>query len=314
MTAPKLIFAGTGPFAVPVLRALAKRCWVVQVASQPDRPAGRGLEACPSAVSREAQALELPLAKPRSINAPEVLEDLREHQPNLMVVAGFGQLLKRSALDLPAKGCINVHGSLLPRWRGAAPVARAVMNGDEETGVTTIILDEGMDTGPILLQRRTSIGEEETAEEVEARLAAMGAELAVESIQGLLEGSLEPQPQPAEGTIAAKLTREEGKVDWAQDTWTIHNLVRGTQPWPGAWTKLNERRVKLLRSRPTDLPPADHAPGTVIPAKQSLLVATGNGVLELLLVQPEGCRPMPGQAFQAGYCRREPVRLGTCSS
>ncbi len=311
MTAPRLIFAGTGPFAVPALRALAERRWVAKIVSQPDRPAGRGLRPCPSAVSREARALELPLVKPRSINAPEVLDDLREHRPDLMVVADFGQLLKRRVLGLPAKGCINVHGSLLPRWRGAAPVARAVMSGDEETGVSTMLLDEGMDTGPILLQRRTPIGEKETAEEVEARLADMGAELAVESVQGLLEGTLHPRPQPAEGTIAPKLTRDEGWVDWTQDTWTIHNLVRGTQPWPGAWTEFNGRRVKLLRSRPTELPRADEASGSVLPAKNRLLVATGDGVLEFLLVQPEGCRPMSGQAFQAGYCRREPIRLGT---
>ncbi len=313
MTAPRLLFAGTGPFAVPVLQALSEHGWVTKVVSQPDRPAGRGLTPCPSAVSRIAQELGLPLITPRSINAEETLDDLRVHSPHLMVVADFGQLLKRRVLDLPAKGCLNVHGSLLPRWRGAAPVARAVMNGDHETGVTTMLLDEGMDTGPILLQQRTPIGAEETAEEVEVRLAVMGAQLAVESVQGLLEGTLSPRPQPREGTIAPKLTRDEGWVDWAQDTCSIHNLVRGTQPWPGAWTEFNARRVKLLRSRPTDLPLPENPPGSVLPAKNRLLVVTGDGVLEFLLVQPEGCRPMTGQAFQAGYCRREPVRLGTCA-
>ncbi len=312
MTAPRLIFAGTGRFAVPILRALAERGWVTKVVSQPDRPAGRGLSPCPSEVSREAELLDLPLAKLRSINAPQVLADLRAERADLMVIADFGQLLRREVLELPAMGCLNVHGSLLPRWRGAAPVARAVMSGDRETGVTTMLLDEGMDTGPILVQRKTKIGEEETAAEVEERLAEMGAQLAVQSVQGLLQGTLSPLPQPPGGTLAPKLTKDEGRIDWSQDTWTIHNVVRGTQPWPGAWTHLNGRRVKLLRSRPTDLPRPAQPPGTVVAEKRRLLVATGDGVLELLTVQPEGCRPMSGCEFQSGYCRREPVRLGSC--
>ncbi len=310
----KLIFAGTGRFAVPALRALSENYQVVKVVSQPPRPAGRGLRSCPTDVSQEAQALGLSLNTPRSINADHVRDELQEHEPDLMVVADFGQLLKRKVLDIPRKGCVNVHGSLLPLWRGAAPIARAVMNGDRETGVTTMLLDEGMDTGPILLQRRTQIGEEESAEELELRLAEMGAELVVNTVHGLLEESICPTPQPEEGTVAPKLSREERWVDWSQDAWTIHNHIRGTQPWPGAATELNGLSVKLLRSRVTDLDPADYPPGTVLPVKNRLLVTTGDGVLELLRVQPEGCRPMGGQAFQAGYCRREAVRLGPCAS
>jgi len=309
---PKLIFAGTGRFAVPALRALAERYRVVKVISQPARPAGRGMRPCPTEVSREAEDLGLDLNTPRSINAADVREELQGHEPEFLVVADFGQLLKRKVLDIPHRGCINVHGSLLPRWRGAAPIARAVMNGDRETGVTTMLLDEGMDTGPILLQKRTSIGQEETAEELELRLAEMGAELIVDTVRGLLEQSIAPVPQPEEGTVAPKLTRDERWVDWSHATWTIHNHIRGTQPWPGTATEFNGLRVKLLRSRPTDLT-ADDPPGTVLPVKNRLLVTTGDGVLELLQVQPEGCRPMSGQAFQAGYCRQESVRLRSCS-
>ncbi len=311
---PRLIFAGTGPFAVPALQALAARGWVVSVVTQPDRPAGRGLAACPSPVSAEAAALDLPVIKPRSINALSTLEELEQLDPDLMVVADFGQLLKRKVLDLPALGCVNIHGSLLPRWRGAAPVAWAVMSGDQETGVTTMFVDEGMDTGPILLQEATPIGEDETAQEVEGRLARIGGQLAVTTVAGVVERTLAPTPQPAEGTPAPKLTREHGRIDWHADTQTIHNLVRGTQPWPGAWTQLQGRRLKVLQSRVARTTPEDVPPGTVLPHKGNLWVTTADGVLELVTVQPEGCRPMSGQAFRSGHCRRESVRLGTCAS
>lgn len=298
---------------MPALRALAEQGWVVNVVTQPDRPAGRGLRICPSAVSVEAASLGLPVIKPRSINAASTLEVLQGDDPDLMVVADFGQLLKRKVLDLPALGCINIHGSLLPRWRGAAPVAWAVMSGDQETGVTTMFVDEGMDTGPILLQQRTPIGEDETAQEVEGRLARIGGALAVTTVSGVIQRTLTPKPQPPEGTLAPKLTRDHGRIDWQADAPTIHNLVRGTQPWPGAWTQLQERRVKVLRSRVARTTPAADPPGTVLPCKGGLWVATGAGVLELLSVQPEGCRPMSGQAFGSGHCRRETVRLGACT-
>ncbi len=311
---PRLIFAGTGRFAVPALHALAAQGWIVKVVTQPDRPAGRGLETCPSDVSLEAAALDLPVIKPRSINAPTMLEELEGDDPDLLVVADFGQLLKRKVLDLPALGCINIHGSLLPRWRGAAPVAWAVMSGDQETGVTTMFVDEGMDTGPILLQEATPIGDDETAQEVEDRLARIGGELAVATVTGVIDRTLSPTPQPAEGTLAPKLTREHGRIDWHANAQTIHNLVRGTQPWPGAWTHLQERRVKVLRSRVAGATRENVPPGTILPHKGGLWVTTADGVLELVTVQPEGCRPMSGQAFRSGHCRRESVRLGTCSS
>lgn len=310
MNEVRLAFAGTGSFALPTLRALAARGWVKLVISQPDRPAGRGLKTSAPPVAQEAARLGLPLVQPRSINAADVLEHLAALNLDLIVVADFGQLLRRRLLDVPRLGCINIHGSLLPRWRGAAPVARAVVSGDRETGVTTMCVDEGMDTGPILLQRRTRIGPDETTEEVEERLAELGAELAVQSVIGLVEGTVVPCAQPPEGTEAPKLRRDEGAIDWSAPSEHIHNLVRGMVPWPCASTVLGDKRVKVLRSRPTLRSSQGLPPGAILPDRRGLFVATGDGVLELLFVQPEGCRPMSGLDFLNGHCRAPHTRLG----
>jgi len=310
MSEVRVGFAGTGRFALPVLRALAGRGWVTMVISQPDRPAGRGLRTTPPPVAREAAALGLPVIQPKSINAPEVLKRLDELALDLIVVADFGQLLRARVLKLPRLGCINVHGSLLPRWRGAAPVARAVVSGERETGVTTMCVDEGMDTGPILLQRSTPIGPDETTEEVEARLAEIGAQLAVESVIGLVRGTLTPQAQPAEGTEAPKLRRDEGAIDWTEPAQHIHNLVRGMVPWPCASTVLGEKRIKVLETRLAAHSGDGLSPGTILQDRSGLFVATGDGVLELLVVQPEGGRPMSGRDFLNGFCRAPHARLG----
>ncbi|MCR4392282.1 MAG: methionyl-tRNA formyltransferase [Candidatus Acetothermia bacterium] len=299
----RLAFAGTSRFAVPALQVLARRFGLVLVVTQPDRPAGRGLPLTSPPVKEEAQRLGLPLVQPRSINAPDVVERLRSLDLDLLVVAAFGQLLRPAVLSLPRLGCVNIHASLLPNYRGAAPVAWAIIHGEEETGVTTFRLDEGMDTGPILLQHKAAIGPNDTAGELEARLAELGAELIVDTVEGLASGTLTPVPQPPEGTLAPKLHREDGRIRWDWETRRIHNLVRGTNPCPGAYTHFGERPVKVHRTRPVEEGRSDLPPGTILPRRDRLLVATGDGALELLEVQPAGCRAMSGRDFLNGYCR-----------
>lgn len=299
----RVAFAGSGSFGVPALERLSREFGVLLLVAQPDRPAGRGLQLASPPTVVAARRLGIPVLQPKSINAPPVLDELRALDLDVLVVAAFGQFLRPPVLSLPRLGCVNLHASLLPRYRGAAPVAWALIRGERETGVTTFVLDEGMDTGPILLQRAVPVGEEETAGELEARLAALGADLVVESLHGLAAGTLVPRPQPAEGTLAPKLHKEDGRVRWEWDARRIHNLVRGTYPWPGAQTTLRERLVKVHRTRVAAEGGSAGAPGEILPRRDRLLVATGSGTLEILEVQPAGCRVLSGREFINGYCR-----------
>ncbi len=307
----RVAFAGTGTFAVPSLQALAETGQLVLVITQPDRPAGRGLKPTPPPVKEAARRLGLPLIQPRSINSPEVLEQLRELELDLLVVAAYGQLLKRDVLNLPKLGCVNVHASLLPNYRGAAPVAWAILNGERVTGVTTFLMDEGMDTGPILLQREVEIGPDETRGELEARLAQVGAELIEETVAGLASGMIDPKPQPKEGTLAPRLKKEQGRIDWGWPAERVHNWVRGMHPWPGAFTTFRGRHLKLHRSRLVASPCQTLPPGTILPDQGALQVACGQGAVELVEVQPEGKRRMSGRDFLNGYRPRPGERLGT---
>ncbi len=278
------------------------------VVTQPDRPAGRGLVLTPPPVKLAAQELGLPVSQPRSINRPDSLEYLRGLAPDLIVVAAFGQLLKKAVLELPRYGCINVHASLLPRYRGAAPIQWAIIRGERWTGVTTMVMDEGMDTGPILLQRAVRIGEDETAGELAARLAELGAELIVETVEGYLGGRIRPKPQPPEGTLAPKIAEEHTRIDWTADARAIHNLVRGLAPVPGAYTTFRGKRVKIHRTKP--LPGAAGAvPGEILPHRKRLLVATGAGVLEVLSLTPAGRKEIRGADFLNGYRPRPGERF-----
>jgi len=284
---------------------------VALVITQPDRPAGRGLKLTPPPVKIAAQELGLPLLQPKSINNPEAVEALRAVNPDILVVAAFGQLLRPVVLQLPRLGCVNVHASLLPKYRGAAPIHWALIHGERETGVTTFLMDEGMDTGPILLQQRTEIGPEETAGELEERLAKMGAELAVETVEGLWHGKLTPVPQPPNGPLAPKLHKEDGRIRWEWEAQRIHNLVRGLSPRPGAFTSWEGEHVKILRTRVVGEEGGVAPPGTVLPRRDKLLVATGKGILEILELQPAGCRVLSGRDFLNGYCRKDFGRFGT---
>lgn len=280
------------------------------VITQPDRPAGRGLKLTPPPVKIAAQELNLPLLQPKSINGPEAVEILRGVNPDVLVVAAFGQLLRPVVLHLPRLGCVNVHASLLPKYRGAAPVHWALIHGERETGVTTFLMDEGMDTGPILLQRRTEIGPEEIAGELEERLAQMGAELAVETVEGLWHGELKPVPQPPNGPPAPKLHKEDGRIRWEWEAQRIHNFVRGLSPRPGAFTSWEGEHVKIFRTRVVTEEGGIVPPGTVLPRRDKLLVATGKGILEILELQPAGCRVLSGRDFLNGYCREDFGRFG----
>ncbi len=299
----RVAFAGTGAFGAPALRRLAATYGVLLVITQPDRPAGRGLKLTPPPTKEVAEELGIPVIQPRSINTPAVLDELRSLSLDFLVVASFGQFLREPVLTLPKHGCVNIHASLLPAYRGAAPVAWAIIRGERETGVTTFVLDEGMDTGPLLLQRSVPIGPDETAGELERRLAEVGADLIVATLEGMANGAVVPRPQPEEGTLAPKLHKEDGRIRWEGEARRIHDLVRGTNPWPGAHTTLRDRLVKVHRTRVVSEEPVDLPPGAILPRRDRLLVATGMGVLEIIELQPAGYRSISGPEFVCGYCR-----------
>ncbi len=299
----RIAFAGTGAFGVPSLRRLATTYGILLVITQPDRPAGRGLKLTSPPAKEAAQELGIPVLQPRSINTPDVCHTLRSLDLDFLVVASFGQFLRSEVLSIPPGGTVNIHASLLPCYRGAAPVAWAIIRGETETGVTTFVLDEGMDTGPIVLQREVLIGPDETAGELEARLAHVGADLIVETLERRAQGNVVPSPQPKEGTLAPKLHKEDGRIRWERNAREVHNLIRGTTPWPGAQTTLRDKLVKVHQTQVVDEDAVGQAPGTIAPRHDRLLVATGKGILEILGLQPAGCRAISGQEFLNGYCR-----------
>lgn len=289
---------------MPVLRAVAERFGLLLVITQPDKPAGRGLKLTPPPVKLAAWDLALPVLQPKSINRPECVEQLRALELDLLVTAAFGQLLRPVVLQIPKLGCVNVHASLLPAYRGAAPINWVLINGAKETGVTTFLMDEGMDTGPILLQRGVEIGPDETAGELEERLARLGAELAAETVEKIWRGELEPKPQPPEGSLAPKIHKEDGKIRWEWDARRIHNLVRGLAPRPGACTTWQDRLVRILRTKVVEEESRAGWPGSLVPRRDRLFVAAGTGTLEILELQPAGCQVISGRDFLNGYCRQ----------
>ncbi|MCX8157524.1 MAG: methionyl-tRNA formyltransferase [Verrucomicrobiae bacterium] len=314
MAKPRLIFMGTAPLAAVSLRALlASGCGdLVAVVTQPDRPKGRELKLQPSAVKEVAVAAGLAVMQPEKAREPGFLEQLRGMQPDLVVVAAYGQILPQALLDIPPHGCLNVHASLLPRWRGAAPIQWAIMAGDEETGVTIMKIDAGLDTGDMLATVRTPIYETDNAQTLHDRLAALGAELLVQTIPGYLAGQIRPRPQPAEGvTYARKLTKEDGRLDWRQSARELWLKVRALNPWPGAYAYWGEGgpRLRIWEAMPEA--GGDGAPGQVVGAgKGGLVVACGQGALRILELQPENSRRMEVAAFLAGHPVKAGQRLG----
>lgn len=292
---------GTPAFSVPALDALvAAGHEIACVYCQPPRPAGRGKKERPVPVQLRAEALGLTLRHPASLKPAAAQAEFTAWRADVAVVVAYGLILPQPVLDAPARGCLNIHASLLPRWRGAAPIHRAIMAGDAETGVSIMQMEAGLDTGPVLLERRVPIGAEETTGELHDRLSRLGAEAIVEALDRL--DALRPAPQPDEGaTYAAKIDKAEARVDWTRPAAEIDRLIRGLSPVPGAWTMIAGRRVKLLRSR---LSGRDGRPGEVL---EGLTIACAGGAVEVTEVQPEGRGPMTADEFLRGH----PVPAGT---
>lgn len=300
-----LVFFGTADFGIPALEALDQEHEIKTVVTQPDRPAGRGLSQRQSPIKRKARELSLSTFQPEDVNSPGAVEKIQSIQPAAYVVAAYGQIISPQLLQIP-RWPLNIHGSLLPKYRGAAPVNWAIINGEEETGVTTMVMDEGMDTGPILLQRSVSIENDQTAGKLHDHLAALGAELILETLVGLTEGKLEPRPQEGESSFAPKLSTEDGQVDWEQSSRRVHDQIRGMNPWPGAFTYFDGRKVKLHRSRDQGELAANHRgaePGEVIGfSDQGVTVLCGQlSAVELLLLQPSSRSSMTGKEFVNGF-------------
>jgi methionyl-tRNA formyltransferase len=305
----RLAFLGTPRFAVAILDALiAAGHDVVRVYSQPPRPAGRGQKERRSAVHERAASLGIEVATPLSLRNPVEQAALAALPLDAAVTVAYGLILPKPILDAPRLGCINVHASLLPRWRGAAPIQRAILAGDEETGVTIMKMDEGLDTGPMLLEERVPIAPEDTAETLHDTLAALGAKLIVPALEGLAAGTLLARPQPAEGiTYAAKLTRAEGRLDWAKPAAALERQVRAFAPWPGAWFEHGKEQIKVLEAAPVSRKNGA-VPGMV--QDDALAVACGEGALRLLRVQRPGRAPMDAAALLRGFALPAGTRLG----
>ncbi len=299
----RIVFMGTPDFAVPSLQALARDHQVVGVVTQPDRPAGRGRRLVAPPVKEAAGALGLEVIQPPTLRRPEAVERLVAWRPDLVVVAAFGQILRPEVLAIPPHGCLNVHASLLPRYRGAAPIPAAILAGDERTGVTIMRMDEGLDTGPMLAQADWPIRPDDTTGSLTADLARLGASLLVEALPGWLEGRIAPRPQDdSQATYCRTLQKEDGLLDWALTASHLDRQVRACDPWPGAYTAWAGQRLKILRARP--LPgrpgPGGAGPGRVVDLAPGTGVVTGEGVLELLQVQLAGKSAMDVHAFAQG--------------
>ena len=299
-TMMRVLFFGSPDFALPSLRACLETHTVVGVVTQPDRPAGRGQRVTPPPVKRLAEDTGLPVFQPPRLRDPGWAERLASLAPDVGVVVAYGQILPPAILSLPRLGCINLHASLLPRYRGAAPVAWAIVRGETETGLTTLLMDEGMDTGPILCQVRVAIGPEETAGELAARLAQRGNELLVRTLNEWGGGRLTPIPQDgALATFAPRLKKEDGYLSWDRSAPEVVNLIRAMNPWPGAVALWERRRVTFWRAR--SIEGASFPPGTLFPARGSLAIATGRGAILPIEVHPESRQPISWEAFVRGY-------------
>lgn len=299
----RIVFAGTPEFAVPALEALAASPHeLVGVLTQPDRPAGRGRVLAASAVKQRALALGLPVDQPERLATPEQRAVLDSWQPELLVVVAYGLILPTAVLRLPRHGCLNIHASLLPRWRGAAPIQRAILAGDAETGVDIMQLEATLDTGPIYAETRLAIGPEETAGELQQRLAQAGAAALLPVIAALADGSARPRAQSDVGVCyAAKLRKDEALIDWRRGAVEIARQVRAFNPWPVAETTLGAERLRIWKAHvlPADSAGATAAPGTVLAAPADVLpVATGAGVLAIEVLQLPGKRPVSAGEFR----------------
>jgi methionyl-tRNA formyltransferase len=309
----RIIFAGTPAFAAVALRALLlARHQVALVLTQPDRPSGRGMPMTPSEVKRTAMEHGIAVDQPLSLRDDPVVTRLQRVEADVLIVAAYGLILPPPVLAVAPLGCINIHASLLPRWRGAAPVQRALLAGDAETGVSIMQMDPGLDTGPVLLERRVPIGADDTAATLEAKLAVTGGEAIVAALDGIERGELIPQPQPATGaTYAHKITRDEARLDWSRTAIELERAIRAYNPAPGAYTTHAGQTLKIWRARADATATAAVEPGTVIANTGNLAVACGAGILSILELQRAGGRRQQAQEFVRGTPIPSGARLDT---
>lgn len=304
----RLVFMGTPDFASASLEALLRSDnSVVGIVTQPDRPKGRGQTLTPSPVKLLAQRAQIPLLQPLKMKDPEFLHTLAGWKPDLIVVSAFGRILPPAILSLPPRGCINVHGSLLPKYRGAGPIQWAIMNGEKETGITTMLMDVGMDTGAMLLQEAIPIMPDDTAGTLSPRLAELGGRLLAETIVRLKAGTLAPRPQDtSQATLAPLLKKEDGEIDWTLPAMALANRVRGLSPWPGAYTIVGSDSWRIWRA--LALPgPVTTPPGVIVAiTREAIHVATGDGVLAVMELQPANNRRMAVSQYLAGH----PIAVG----
>jgi methionyl-tRNA formyltransferase len=310
----RVVFMGTPDFAVPTLvEIIGQGHEVVACYTQPPRPAGRGMAEQPSPVHEKARAFGIPMVMPKTLRIPKAEEIFASHDADVAVVVAYALILPKPILDTPREGCLNLHASILPRWRGAAPIQRAIMAGDAETGVTVMRMAEGLDTGPACLAERTPIGPEENVAALHDRLARLGADLMARALAALDRGALACTPQPEEGvTYAAKIDKAEAAIDWTRSAAELHDHIRGLSPFPGAWCAMpigkgaKSERVKILRARPAE---GSGAPGTVL-GLEPLTVACGDGALELIELQRAGKKPAAADEFLRGARLSEGALLG----
>ena len=313
----KVIYMGTPDFAVPALHALIREGYqVTGVVTQPDRPKGRGKAMIPSAVKEAAMQYDLPVWQPVKVRNPEFVSFLAEQKPDIIIVAAFGQIIPKSILDLPPYGCLNIHGSLLPAYRGASPVQQAVLNGDPESGVTIMRMGEGLDTGDIISKKAVPLAPDETGGSLFDRLSVLGAELLIETLPSVFSGEAvyEKQPEESPTPYASMLKKESGLMNFSQTAEALERTVRAMDPWPGAYTYLDGKTLKIWKSRVADADgqeALDAAPGTVLRTdKEGIYTACGEGVLVLTEVQLEGRKRMPADAFLRGCAVAQGTLLG----
>ena len=305
----RIVFMGTPDFSVPVLDALIEAGHeIAGVVTQPDKPKGRGKAVAMTPVKEKALEHGLSVYQPLKVRTPEFVQVLRELKPDVMVVVAFGQILTKEVLDIPPLGCVNVHASLLPKYRGAAPIQWAVIDGEKETGVTTMMMDEGIDTGDMLEKEIVPIEDEETGDSLHDKLMAAGARLIVSTLKKIQDGTIERTPQTDEETCYARMLKKDmGDVDWSLDAHAIERLGRGLNSWPGTYTKWNGKTVKIWKAKAVDREYEGALGEAVYVDKETILVKTGKGCLSLLELQPEGKKRMAADAFLRGY----PVDLHT---
>ncbi len=292
----KIIFMGTPEFASVSLEALAQKHIVAGVVCRPDKPSGRGGRVTPPAVKRLAMELSIPVFQPGDVS--ELAAEFENLKPEAVCVVAYGKIIPSDILKLVPRGFINVHASLLPLYRGAAPIKRAVMAGEKKTGVTTMLVDEKLDSGDILLQKEVRIGDDETSEELERRLAKTGARLLVKTLAEIENGTARPVPQyHSAATYAPALTKEDGRIDWTLSSREIKNLTRGALPWPGAFTTIGGKILKIIKS---EISAGDGKPGEILNCAKTFVIATGIGAVEIKEVQLEGKKRMPAADFLMG--------------